>query len=170
MAIKKPHKTQQVLCAVCLALLSMVMVPSALAATSSTITVKVTVTAAPCEINDNNLIEVDFGNDVLTTRVGGDYKKRRVQYSVSCPLGAPSSMRMRIEGNGAVFDGKVLLTQITDFGIEIRANGKQLPIDSWVDFTYPDWPSLEAVPVKRPGATLATGVFSAAATMKVEYR
>ncbi|WP_419246386.1 fimbrial protein [Serratia sp. NFX21] len=167
MAVRKSRKTQQALCAACLILLTTA-IPS-VEATTSTITVKVTITAPPCEINNNKLIEVDFGNDVLTTRVDGNYKKRPVDYSVQCKGGSSNSVRMLIEGDGAVFDGDVLLTNKTDFGIEIRSNGNRMPIKRWLNFTYPNWPTLEAVPVKRPGATLTGGPFSAGATMKVEY-
>lgn len=163
METEKASRPGQMLCAAL-----MVLGLGAEAATS-TITVKVTITAPPCEINNNELIEVDFGNDVLTTRVDGTYKKRPVPYSVHCKGGSSNAVKMLIEGNGASFNNQVLTTNKTDFGIEIRRNGSRLPINSWLDFTYPNWPELEAVPVKRAGATLTGGPFSAGATMKVEY-
>jgi type 1 fimbria pilin len=137
---------------------------------TATVTVKVTVVAPPCEINYNNLIEVNFGNDVMTTRVGGDYKKMPIVYSVQCKGGASNAVRMLIDGNGATFDREVLGTAKTDFGIALLKNGTPMPINTWLDFTYPNLPQLEAVPVKRIGATLTGGAFSAGATMKVEYR
>lgn len=137
---------------------------------SSTVTVNVTVVATPCKINHNDLIEVKFGNDVMTTRVGGDYKKMPIVYSVQCPGGTSNAVRMLIDGNGAAFDGDVLGTAKTDLGIALLNNGNRMPINTWLNFTYPDWPKLEAVPVKRPGASLTAGPFSAGATMKVEYR
>lgn len=166
MAIKKPRKTPYTACLIVLAIVTASM---GVHASTSTITVKVTITAPPCEINNNKLIEVDFGNDVLTTRVDGNYKKRTVDYSVQCKGGSSNSVRMRIDGDGAPFNGEVLATKKTDFGIEILNNGKRMPINRWLNFTYPNWPQLEAVPVKRPGSTLAGGAFSSGATMKVEY-
>ncbi|QXN64809.1 fimbrial protein [Serratia fonticola] len=144
--------------------------PVMAAGSTSTLDVKVVLIAPPCEINNNQLIEVNFGNDVLTTRVDGHYKKMPVPYTVLCPDNASNAAMMQIEGNGAVFESEVLLTNITDFGIEIQTQGHRLPINNWVNFSYPNWPPLEAVPVKRPGATLAGGAFSAGATMKVEYQ
>ena len=143
---------------------------TAVAASYSAINVTVMLTAAPCEINSNNLIEVNFGNNVQTTLIDGTYMRMPVPYTVNCPLGAPSAMNIRIEGTGAAFNHDVLTTNITDFGIALLSNGTSLPINSSKDFTYPNWPQLEAVPVKRPGATLSGGVFSAGAVMKVEYR
>ncbi|MBC3219748.1 fimbrial protein [Serratia fonticola] len=137
---------------------------------TATVTVKITLTAPPCEINDNNLIEVNFGNDVMTTRIDGEYKRRPIAYTLKCQGGASNAVRMRVDGLGAAFDGEVLKTNKTDFGIELLSNGKRLPINGWLNFSYPNPPTLEAVPVKRSGAKLSGGAFSAGATMKVEYR
>lgn len=140
------------------------------AAEQTRVTVKVTVIAPPCEINGNNLIEVNFGNDVMTTRVDGNYKKMTVPYSVECKEIPSTAMKIRIDGTGAGFDSQVLGTNKTDFGIAFLNGGNALPINRWLDFTYPNLPRLEAVPVKRRGVTLSGGAFSAGATMKVEYQ
>lgn len=139
-------------------------------AASYSISVTVILTAPPCEINHNNLIEVDFGNDVLTTLVDGSYKRMPVLYTVQCPPEGSSAMGIRIVGTGAAFNHDVLTTNITDFGIALSSNGTSMPINSTKDFTYPALPEVYAVPVKRPGATLSGGVFSAGAIMMVEYR
>ncbi|CAI0697242.1 putative minor fimbrial subunit StfE [Serratia quinivorans] len=143
---------------------------AAQAVEQATVTVKVTIIAPPCEINGNNLIEVNFGNDVMTTRVDGNYKKMPLPYSVECKDAPSTAMKMRIDGTGASFDSQALRTNQTDFGIAFLNGGTRLPINSWLKFTYPNLPSLEAVPVKRSGAKLAGGAFSAGATMKVEYQ
>lgn len=159
------------LSAACLALMAWGGCFPAMAKTATaTVTVKITLTAPPCEVNNNNLIEVDFGNDVMTTRVDGEYKKRPIVYSVQCQGNVSGAARIRIDGNGATFDAGVLKTNKTDFGIALLNDGKRLPINSWLNFNYPTLPKLEAVPVKRSGAKLSGGAFSAGATMKVEYR
>ncbi|CAI1596225.1 fimbrial protein [Serratia quinivorans] len=146
--------------------------PAAQAAETANVTVRVTIVAAPpCEINNNNDIEVNFGNDVLTTRVDGSaYKKMPVTYSINCSGGPSNSVKMRIEGTGAGFDNSVLSTNQADFGIALLNNGSRYPINSWVNFSAPSPPRLEAVPAKRAGVTLKGGPFSAGATMKVEYQ
>ncbi|WP_232733440.1 fimbrial protein [Serratia marcescens] len=137
---------------------------------TATVTVKITLTAPPCEVNNNNLIEVNFGNDVMTTRVDGEYKKMPINYTLQCQGGAYNAVRMRIDGQGASFDGGVLKTDKADFGIALLNNGKRFPINGWSNFTYPNQPMLEAVPVKRSGTRLSGGAFSAGATMRVEYQ
>lgn len=137
----------------------------------TTLTVKVTIVAPPpCVINDNSLIEVNFGNDVMTTRVDGSYKKMPVVYNVVCKNAPNNAMKIQVAGNGAGFDSEVLQTNKNDLGIALISNGNRLPVNSWLNFTYPNTPRLEAVPVKQPGATLTGGAFSAGATMKVEYQ
>ncbi|MBU4630957.1 fimbrial protein (plasmid) [Pseudomonas sp. BF61] len=155
----------------CVALVALGATAQPVMATSySTIDVTVILTAEPCKVNNNNIIEVNFGNDVQTTLVDGNYKKMQVPYTVQCPAGAPSAMNIRIDGKAAAFNRDVLMTNISNFGIAILNDGNLLPINSPKDFTYPNLPRLYAVPVKRTGATLRGGVFSAGAVMRVEYR
>jgi type 1 fimbria pilin len=77
---------------------------------------------------------------------------------------------MKIKGNQTAFDNTALQTNITDFGVALRANGLPLKINDWVNFTYPDKPVFQAVPVKKAGVTLKGGDFIAGATLMVEYQ
>jgi len=43
-------------------------------------------------------------------------------------------------------------------------------VNSTVRFTHPNFPVVQAVPVKRAGSTLTGGAFNAAATLVVEYQ
>lgn len=157
--------------ALCVALVALVATAqSVMASSSSTINVTVILTAPPCTVNNNSIVVVDFGSDVQTTLVDGSYKVMPVPYTLQCPAGAPRTMSIRIDGTGAGFDRNVLVTNISNFGIAILNGGTRLPINSSKEFTYPNWPKLYAVPVKRTGATLGGGVFSAVATIRVEYQ
>ncbi len=140
------------------------------AASSATVTVKVTVVAPPpCVINDDRPVEVEFG-DVMTTRVDGDNYKMPVNYTLSCTGGTSNAMKLQVKGNGATFDATVLQTNKTGLGIELRQGDGKLAVNSWLNFTYPNKPELWAVPVKQAGTTLTGGEFSAGATMAVDYQ
>ncbi|MBH2585414.1 fimbrial protein [Serratia marcescens] len=142
-------------------------------ALAENIDIKVTVTIVappPCVINGDSLIEVDFGNEVMTTRIDGSYKKQAINYTVECKDAPSNAMKLQIQGNGAGFDGDVLQTNKGNLGIALLRSGSSQPINEWINFTYPNLPRLEAVPVKKAGATLTGGAFSAGATMKVEYQ
>ncbi|MCW6016555.1 fimbrial protein [Serratia marcescens] len=153
-------------------LLALMMLYGPQAQVQAATTIKVTVTIVappPCVINNNNLIEVNFGNDVMTTRIDGSYKKQPVVYSVECKNAPNNAMKLQVQGT-AGFDSEVLKTNKDGLGVALLRNGNRQPINTWINFTYPNLPTLEAVPVKQAGATLSGGAFSAGATMKVEYQ
>lgn len=133
--------------------------------------IKVTVIAAPpCTINGDRVIDVDFGSDVVTSKVDGVNYLRAVDYSLDCQGGSSNAMKLQVQGTPTAFDSSALQTNVVDFGIALRANGQPLVINDWVKFTYPQKPLLQAVPVKKVGATLAGGDFSAGATLMVAYQ
>lgn len=141
-----------------------------MAASSATVTVKVTVVAQPrCVINENQPIEVEF-IDVMTTQVDGYNNKRPVPYSLSCTGDTPEAMKLQVKGTGAAFDVEVLQTTKTGLGIELQQGDRKVAVNQWLNFTYPDKPELWAVLVKQSGATLTGGDFSAGATMAVDYQ
>ncbi|ROL62708.1 hypothetical protein BLX41_31745 [Pseudomonas protegens] len=134
-------------------------------------TISVTIIARPsCVINNNRVIEVDFGNDMLTTGVDGSNYEKRVSYTLECKTGSKNEMRMFIRGRLAGFGDGLLGTTNADVGVRIRLNGIAMPVgERGQSFTAPSTPQLTAVPVKRPGSTLTGGYFSAGAIMSVEY-
>ena len=133
------------------------------------VTVKVTVVAAACTVNDNKAIEVNFG-DVATNRVNGTNYRKPVSYTLSCSGGTGNAMKLQVQGTGAAFDGSLLHTSVSGLGIRMQNGSSNLPVNQWVNFTYPDKPALWAVPVKQSGVTLSGGKFTAAATLKVTYQ
>ncbi|HEP1044392.1 TPA: fimbrial protein [Serratia marcescens] len=136
------------------------------------VTVKVTIRAPlPCVLNARLPIEVDFGDEVVTTRIDGSAYRQPVKYSLSCSGQGKNAMRLQFRGSGAAFDGAVLQTSVQGLGIAFElAQQKRLSLNSWVNFTYPDLLEIYAVPVKRPGVELPTGEFTAAATLRVDYQ
>ncbi|NCG52761.1 fimbrial protein [Serratia fonticola] len=137
----------------------------------ATITVTVAIYAPPpCVINNNGLIEVNFGNDVITTHIDGSYKKQPVVYGVECKNAPRNAMKLQIQGTGTSFDPDVLQTNKDGLGIALLRDESRQPLNSWVNFTYPKLPVLEAVLVKQAGVRLSGGAFSAGATMMVVYQ
>ncbi|MDF9719697.1 fimbrial protein [Serratia marcescens] len=136
----------------------------------ASITVKVTVVMPPpCVINDNRVIAVEFG-DVMTTRVDGENYRKPIVYTLDCK-GAPSNaVKLQVQGNSTSFDGTVLRSDKVGLGIKLLQGDNKLPINTWLNFTYPNQPELWAVPVKQNGMALTGGEFTASATMKVDYQ
>ncbi|MBH3084211.1 fimbrial protein [Serratia marcescens] len=139
---------------------------------ATTATVKVTIMAPlPCVLNEDKQIDVDFGNEIMTSRIDGDAYRKKIDYSLKCDGQAKNAMKLQIKGDGAVYDGTVLRTSRDGLGIAFEQQpGKKLPINSWMNFNYPDLIELYAVPVKKSGADLKTGEFTASAMLRVYYQ
>lgn len=122
-----------------------------------------------CVVNGNQTIRVEFGNDLLTSKVDGNHYLRNVDYTLECKNSGQNAMKMKVVGNPAAFNGSAIQSNKANLGIALRANGSPWPIGSWLNFTYPAKPVLQAVPVKGNG-TLSAGAFSAGATLMVDYQ
>lgn len=137
----------------------------------SLVTVTVTVQAAPCVINGGRQIEVDFGDEVITSRVDGHNYTQPVPYSLDCQGATSNEMTLEIQGISAGLGFNVLGTDQANLGIAMMlGDGQPFPINRQVRFTYPNVIELTAVPIKFPGSTLKAGGFSAGAVLKVGYQ
>ncbi|EPZ8126183.1 fimbrial protein [Yersinia enterocolitica] len=126
-----------------------------------------------CTINSGKTIEVDFGNEVMTSRVDGKLYSKPIEHNLKCTNPELSAMKIQIKGTGAAFDSKSLKTTNENLAIEISADGKKLGANEWLDFDYKSEtsvPKLTAVPVKNKDKPLTGGDFSAAATMMFDYK
>ncbi|MES3576150.1 fimbrial protein [Enterobacter cloacae] len=143
-------------------------------AKATVLTVKVTVLAGPCKINNNNPIDVDFGDDMLTTRVDGNNYLKTINYTLDCSEAKNDALKMQISGDVAPFDKNILRTpeasNADNLGIKLLHNGTSWPLNDWFNFKKGEHPVLQAVPVKAPGSTLKAGTFSASATLTVDYQ
>ncbi|ELJ4094514.1 fimbrial protein [Salmonella enterica] len=139
---------------------------------SATITVTVTATNPPCVINNNQIIDVDFGQNVVVTDVAAGTVEKPVPYTLDCGNLDPSkSLKMRITGNSAGFDNALLQTNIPELGIKLNANGVEFPLNTDLLFSSSEEkPYLSAALVQQPGYRLPVGEFSAGATMTVDYQ
>ncbi|WPN65644.1 fimbrial protein [Pseudomonas sp. P9_35] len=135
---------------------------------TTTINVTVTVIAPTCVINDGRVIEVDFGNNVMTTRVDGSNYMKTVNYTLNCDSGQGNAMKMQIQGAAA--DKNLLSTNKSGLAIAFLKNGEPVPMNTWFNFSRLNKPILQAVPVKSGSQVLTGGEFSAAATMMVDYQ
>lgn len=111
-----------------------------------------------------------FGNDVVISRIDGNYKKQNITYSLNCGTNSSSSLKMRIIGTGADFDKSSLETNRSDLGIALYSDGTRFPLNSYIPFNNTHPPALEAVLVKRTGSTPEAGNFKAGSTLSVEYQ
>lgn len=139
------------------------------------VTVKVVImTPPPCTINNNQPIEVDFG-EVMVTRVDGTNYRKLIDYNLNCPTEqlAKNALRLQIQGTSINLGGAISVLgvpNVPDFGIQLQHDATAFEPNTWLNFSYPDVPDLYAVPVMKSGSVLTTGAFSTSSTMKVEYQ
>ena len=136
------------------------------------VTIKgVILTPPPCTINNNRPIDVDFGSAVDISKVNGKNYLKTIDYTLECTGATSNSMKLSIQGATTDFDdGAALDAGHGELGIELQHDGKKLTPGQAVNFTWPDYPKLQVVPVKKTGATLETGEFSVGATMVVDWQ
>ncbi len=132
----------------------------------------VLITPPLCTINDGNQIDVNFGDKVGVSKVDGENYRQSMNYQINCNnvSNSPWSMTLALIGNATVFDQEALLTNNDNLGIRIYQNGEPFRPGSELVINSGSPPHLEAVPVKKAGATLRTGAFEAWATLKVDYQ
>ncbi|MTH44963.1 fimbrial protein [Intestinirhabdus alba] len=137
---------------------------------AATLTVKVTVNAPPCNINDGRAITVDFGDEVMTSKVESGIYSQNVDYILDCAGAAADTLNMTIGGVGAGFDATVLQASQPDLGIRLSGDGKVIPLNTPLAIRRSAPPVLRAQLVKAPGGSLTAGAFSASATLTVAYQ
>lgn len=131
--------------------------------------------SVPCEINDGGVIDVDFGERVGVKRVNGVNYLLPVPYVLDCSKASTQinglDLTLTLKGDPTSFDSAAVRTpQKEDFGIQIKQNGEPFEMNKPLKINLNSPPRLEAVPVKRPGATLSEGAFEATATLLAAYQ
>ncbi|SPZ65782.1 putative minor fimbrial subunit StfE [Serratia quinivorans] len=126
----------------------------------------------PCIINGGQMIEVNFGDELVTSRIDGVNYRKDIDYSLDCRNAGANSVQMQIQGNAATFDGSVLATvERSELGIALKTEaGPPMNINTWHKIQFGATPKLAAVPVKATGSQLQAGSFTAGATMLIEYQ
>jgi type 1 fimbria pilin len=156
----------------CTATLITALILSCQYAVAATTTLNITGTILlppPCVINGDQEISVNFTDEVMTTKVDGINYRQPVIYTLSCTAASANTLKMQIRGINSGFANS-LQTSNTDLGIALSSDTLALPVNSWLNFNLPSQPALFATLVKRPGATLKAGVFTATATILVDYQ
>lgn len=126
--------------------------------------------APPCVVNNNNVITVNFGNEVMTTRIDGTQYRKPIDFDLDCSMAVSSKQKVRITGTPASFDSTALAGGKSGLGIALYNGDTRLNLGSWLNFTDPNIPRLYAVPIKQSGITLSGGAFRVMASLVVEYQ
>lgn len=140
------------------------------------ITVTGSITNAPaCRINNNDRIDVDFGDDIEISLIDGvSYKKTPLIYDLQCQDLSSVALTMTITGTDAPFGSGLIGTDKTALGIRLL-NGST-PVDNGeiIPFTYDGsgstHPDLWAVLTADSQKTLTSGGFTSSAILVIDYQ
>lgn len=127
------------------------------------------VTAPDCHINNDQIVEVSFGN-VGVNKVNGVNYQKRINYSITCDGKSADALYLSINGTGIEWDRSAVKSSVDNLAIEIQQAGNPFVLGSQVKVDLSALPVLTAVPVKRSGASLAVGDFTAEATLIAFYQ
>lgn len=125
--------------------------------------------APACTINQGVDPYVDFGKDILTTKVDGVNYAKEANYTIECNNIVNNSLRMQLYGLATDFDTKAIKTTNVDIGIAVYIGKIRTGVNEWFNFTYPTKPVIKLIPVKRPNIILKGGSFSGYVEFKVDY-
>lgn len=126
------------------------------------------VDALPCSINNDQLIEVDFGSGVIIRNLDGVRYRQPVPYQIVCS--APGTVRLSLNGTPTLFDGAAVQTDAPGLGIRLAQGGQPFSLNTPIEIDPDNPPALTAVPVADPAQAPSPGAFTARATLLAEYQ
>ncbi|HBT4721663.1 TPA: fimbrial protein [Klebsiella quasipneumoniae subsp. similipneumoniae] len=153
---------------ICLSVLLMLLTP--LSRSVLTVNVIGVVVEGVCEINNGVTINVDFGSNLQSRQLDGENFMKTIDYSLVCEDLTSNDLEMQFEGTATSFNDDYLATDREGLGIKLYMNGESMPLNTWMPFTWPEVPVLQAAPIKDDAAVVETGGFSASATLKIQYQ
>lgn len=125
----------------------------------------------PCKINSGNLVDVDFGERVGVNKVDGANYRQIIDYEVTCEPGITGlDMTLTLSGPKNQYDDAVIQSSLAGLGIKVLQNGQPFVLDKPIVIDPKNPPTLEAVPVKSPGAILKADAFVAMAILLAQYQ
>lgn len=123
----------------------------------------------PCTISSGSTIDINF-NYVGINAVDGVNYRQPLSYTINCaasPL--PWRMMLTVQGTATTFDPAAVQTSAADMGVRLLRDGVAFTLNTPISINPSSPPVLQAVPVKRLGGSLASGGFTASATLLAYY-
>ena len=144
-------------------------IPYAYSATD--IVVKATVLGPACTINNGNVIEVNFGNDILANKINGDNYQQSFTLNFSCTTQTPNNVFITIEGYPWDYYNPIHLpTSKENLFVIFKHGNKTLPINEKIQVDRRNSQTILAIPTRYDkDDRIKPGPFNVATTLKVSY-
>ncbi|EIU7559091.1 MULTISPECIES: fimbrial protein [Providencia] len=131
------------------------------------------VTPPECILNNGQQQAIHF-NDILLTRIDGSNYLQPLTFQLTCTQLAKNSIKLTIKGDATSFNSNgALKTSNTKLGVAFYVNDVRQRINESINVNYTALPTIKVAPVKNLTASYSNtdgGVFSALATLKVDYQ
>lgn len=132
-----------------------------------------TLVAPPCTINNDQTIEVSFGEAVGIDKVDSGAYSQEVDYHITCDGSngyEPYHLSLVITGDKTTFNESAITTSQPALGIEITVDGVKVNFGQPVNVvSTTKLPEIMAMLVKDPAIDLVEGTFTAAMTLQTDY-
>lgn len=126
------------------------------------------VEAVPCDINNSEPIEVDFGDAVIIKNIDGDNYKKTIDYNIVCA--SYTGVSLSFNGSRTTFDPAAVQSSIPKLGIRIESDGQPLLLNQAIAVNAANPPVITAAPIHETGQAPDPGSFNAHATMLATYQ
>jgi len=123
-----------------------------------------------CVVNNNRVIDIDFGPNIGVGKVDGINYRKNINYMLDCTSAGPGGgLGLVISGQVFTWDGSAIETSNSDLGVKFLVGDKPIKLDQRIEINPTSLPKLDVVLIKRPGSALKAGGFYASATLLAMY-
>jgi len=127
------------------------------------------VKAPDCHINNDQTIEVSFGN-VGVSKIDGVNYAQKIEYTLTCDGENDENLYLSVTGTGVTWDNAAVKSSADNMAIEIQQDGSPFVLGKPVRADLAALPALSAVPVRDGAKPLTAGDFTAGATLIAFYQ
>lgn len=126
----------------------------------------------PCKLDNDNDINVNFGDNVLVSNLDGKNYIESLSLVVTCEENYAGDLDFRVSGTVSTFDKSAIKTDINNVGIKFINGMDDSPfeINKRYKYTQNGRFILKVVPVKASGSTPDVGKLKASAQLLIEVQ
>lgn len=124
------------------------------------------IVAPPCQINNDNPVDVAF-NDLVIEQIDGVRFAQAVPVNITCPGSFGGDLDLKVSASIASFNSDAIATNNENLGIKLMLDGNVIKLNTLQEINWREPIALQAIPIKHVSNSLNAGAFTATATLMV---
>lgn len=136
---------------------------------ASNIHVNVEVLGPSCTVNNGEIIEVDFGDEIVSTKLNGANYKQSFTFSLQCTSATANTVYLAFEGEKWEPGINALKTSKENLHIEFYRGLNLIFLNEKIAVSKDEFHTFQVTPIKYGSVKVQPGPFSASATTVVYY-